>query len=143
MKTENDFNAFLGKELRLLQKPPAWTFYMKAADKFRSGVSDFLIFHARTTLALENKFIREWPGDNVLLLSHEFDGTQQTFLESVSLSGNRAFGLVGVGSEKAMYAIHWSYIPKKGNWKTREFKEAHTIRYGFDEVSRMLMELTG
>lgn len=135
MKNENEFNAALSKSLRRLQPS---VFIIKASDKFTIGISDFLIFGFGKTLALECKYVREWPSDKALLLRHPFTGEQQTFLESMQLSGHAAFGLVAVGETKEMFLIPGSRIPRDGNWDTGSFKtESHALISWLDP-----MELT-
>jgi hypothetical protein len=114
--TENDFNSNLSKEIRKLAPK---VHYLKVSDKFGIGISDFLIWRDGTCAAVEVKYITEYPNPNVQLLKHPFKGSQITFLESISLTGNRAFGIVGVG--KDIYLIPWKKIPPNGNWQTQEF----------------------
>jgi len=138
MKDENAFNASLSKRLKRLEKKPNFTLYIKPADKFREGISDFLIFRSGKTLALETKFVGDWPSDKALLLKHEFSGAQQTFLESMVLSGNLAFGLVAVDSEKKMFLIPQHGIPESGNWNTGYFKENMGVMFRYDGLESMI-----
>jgi hypothetical protein len=125
MKGENDFNGQLSKEFRQLKG----LHHVKVADKFTIGISDFLIWIEGTSIALETKFVKEWPKGHLKLLQHEFTGPQQTFLESIALTGNRAFGLVYVDCVRQSFIIPWNQIPKEGNWHTEEFKQ-----YGYNSV---------
>lgn len=137
MKDENAFNAHLSKELKKLERPGAdFTFYMKAADKFRSGVSDFIIWRRSLSIAIESKFTKLIG--NGLLLSHPFSGPQLTFLESIALSGNEAYGLVGIGEEKAMYLIPYKQIPREGNWQSSDFFKRGFYSFSFGSVEPML-----
>lgn len=137
MKDENAFNAHISKELKKLERPgPDFTFYLKAADKFRSGVSDFIIWRRSLTIAIESKFAK--VVGNGLLLSHNFSGAQITFLESMALAGNEAYGLVGVGEEKAMYLVPYNQIPREGNWQAKEFFGKGFYSFSFGSVEPML-----
>jgi len=124
MKTENDFNAVYGKKLRVLQPK---IHVVKISDKFTDGLSDFLLFGPSGAVALENKFIKKWPSDNAKLLIHPFTGSQLTFLESIWLSGNRAYGMVAIDDSKEMFLIPYMNIPSTGNWRTKDFKDASHI----------------
>lgn len=139
MKDENAFNRYLGKELTKLSCNN--TFYTKVADKFRTGVSDFIIWSCETSLAMESKFIKTFPTDKSKLLKHPFSGQQITYMESVDLTGNFGFGLVGVYDIKKMYTVHYKSIPEEGNWNTGIFKEGignHIKEWDFKDVELML-----
>ena len=119
MKTENEFNALLSKKLKSMSPH---IHYIKASDKFTIGVSDFIIWGGGgNSLVMESKFVKEIPGPNAKLLKHPFSGSQKTFLESVALTKNQAFGLVGVHSWKEMYLIPQPLV--KCNWTVSEFQE--------------------
>ena len=142
MRDEKAFNSHLSKCFKAMERPGEdFTFYMKAADKFRSGVSDFLLWRRGYSIALETKFVKKLGGDSSLLLKHVFSGPQRTFLESVALSGNEAFGLVAVDEARTMYLIPSEEIPESGNWKTHEFLAQSFERYPFDEVKKMLSDI--
>jgi len=117
MKDENAFNQYLGKELTKMHQQRLY--HMKAADKFRSGVSDFLIWKTFTSAAVECKFVggkEQLNSDSKKkLLSHPFTGEQITFLESIARTGNRAWGLVFFNFAKQMILIPWDKIPEGGN----------------------------
>lgn len=137
MRDENAFNAKIAEKLKRMEKPgPTFTHYLKAADRFRSGVSDFLIWRSGITLAMENKYIKGWGNPGAALLNHTFDGAQQTFLESQELAGCKAFGLVGVAD--GMYLIHRKQIPESGNWKTFEFQGAGFPYWEIDRFEQMI-----
>lgn len=143
MRDENALNSHIGKQLTKLQ--PRGLAYMKAADKFRSGVSDFLVWWQGNSFAIEVKFIKDWPSDKAKLLTHQFKPEQITFLENIDLSENGAFGLVGVDSERLMYLIPLELIPRSGNWKTGEFrhmvKEDAVLVYRFNHVEDMVKDI--
>jgi hypothetical protein len=145
MKGENDFNRDLAKDLRGFKG----LHYVKVSDKFTIGISDFIIWMEGTSIALESKFVKDWPKGHLPLLGHEFTGPQQTFLESVARTGNRAFGIVYVDCERKIFVIPWDHIPRNGNWTTEEFRQSnyfsvyrydtegliHRLRYGDGEES--------
>ena len=135
MKTEGQFNAHLGKELTKLS--PAVN-YLKVADKFQIGISDFLIWYRGKTLAAECKFVTQLPKPESNLLKHSFSGAQKTFLESMCLSGNMAIGIVGIDELQTFYTFPWTDIPPDGNWKTEDFwavtKKEDRYSFSFKEV---------
>lgn len=146
MKDENAFNRHLGKELTKLHKKRV--FHMKAADKFRSGVSDFLIWRVGSSLAIESKFVKDLGDAPKLskkkLLSHAFSGEQITFLESIALSGNHAWGLVAIDEIRRMVMVPYREIPENGNWKTSEFvnlMETHFVSFNYEDVEMMLRKV--
>lgn len=72
---------------------------------------------------MEVKYISELPSMKAKLLKHPFEGDQQTFMESVVITGNKAFGLVALGDKKngRLYLIQAGDIPADGNWNTEDF----------------------
>lgn len=124
MKTENEFNAYLSKELKRW-RPEVYT--MKAADKFRTGVSDFILWGWGRSVALETKFIKEWPSERGKLLKHPFTGPQLTFFRNIQGTGCHAFGLIAVKEERKMFAISAGHIPESGNWKTKDFLDCSPV----------------
>ena len=133
--TENDFNAELSKHLR---KMTPEVHYIKASDKFTVGISDFLLWHKGTCAAVESKYVREWPRPSANLLKHAFTGPQVTFLESVALTKNKAYGLIGVGEEQKMYLVNWVQIPPSGNWTTRQFIEMQFTTFAIKDVDGLV-----
>lgn len=141
MRNENAYNAYLSKELRKLHSEGLY--HTKTSDRFTAGISDFLIWWKGKSIALEVKFIKEFTtkGD---LLAHPFTGAQLTFLESIHFSGNNAYGLVAVGSEKRMYAIPWSTIPINGNWINDEFRTGYDYKaFSWEDTYGMLKYILG
>ena len=145
MRNENAFNAWLSKELRTLHSKGFH--HAKISDKFTAGVSDFLIWGLGKSVVIESKYVKEFPKDTSDLLEHTFSGAQITFLESIGLTGNRAFGLIAVGDRKggSLFLIPWKEIPDSGNWKVADFKIGKNIgRYHWDEWKEMIgFALTG
>ena len=130
MKTEGEFNTFLGNQMKKMGKEFT---AIKHSDRFQTGISDFMVYGNGKAMALESKFVKELPGGNTLLLKHPFTGPQLTYLESISLSGNWAFGIVGIEQTKRIYAIPFSKLPKEGNWKTQIFLEENNLVFGWNE----------
>lgn len=123
MKTENELNAALSKYFR--SKMPK-LHPVKVADKVTLGVSDFLLFCAFTSVGLEVKFVKELPmRDTSKVLTHEFSGAQLTFLESIELTGNRGYGLIGVREWDQMILIPQENM--QANFTLKELKNASTI----------------
>lgn len=139
MKNENAFNAFLSKELRKLQ--PKGYHYVKASDKFTVGISDFIIWGRGRSVALESKFISKIPSEGSKLLQHTFSGAQVTFLESIGLSGNRAFGLVA--TDLLIYLVPWDKMPSGGNWEVTEFFGERYRSFDYKEIRQMVDYLLG
>lgn len=118
MKTEGEFNAWLSKKCKKM-KPN--TKYLKIADKFTVGISDFLIWRNGKTLAIESKFVKKMPTRGTSkILSHIFKGEQKTFLEDMELSGNTAYGVIGIHTELLVFIPH-ILIPESGNWTKEDF----------------------
>jgi len=118
MKTEGDLNGEISSWLRKMSPK---IHYLKVADKYSLGISDFIIWGDGKNAAVESKFVLIPPGPNVLLLKHPFSGKQITFLESIYLTGNRSWGLVYINETSLFYLIQYTRIPEKGNWKTGAF----------------------
>jgi hypothetical protein len=141
LKNENEFNSFLSKELIKL-RPDVYT--LKTSQRFHAGISDFLIWWHRngvpTSAALETKFVKELPKRNGKVLQHPFGGAQRTFMKNIQLSKNAAFGGIGVKSEKLLYIIPCSLIPKEGNWQGNDFQELkkEIQSVPFNDISRLI-----
>lgn len=136
MKTENDFNAWLGKQLTLLHRNGLH--HQKVSDKFAAGIPDFFIWLRSTMIGMENKFISEWPSDKAMLLKHIFDGVQHTYLESLARTGNPAWGAIGVKCDKTIYLVRYDQIPPEGNWNTGYFKSIGYPCFKWTELEEML-----
>lgn len=145
MRNENQFNAKLGVNLRGLQPEIR---YIKTSDKFTVGIADFLIWFKSAGIALENKFVKEWPNNNARLLQkHQFTGPQLTFLESIQLTNNPAWGGIYVDCEKTFYLVPSNQIPPLGNWKTGVFRQevSDGVFKGFDkdDTTGMVLHMRG
>lgn len=139
MKTENDFNRYLSKEL---SKFHPHIHHFKASDKFTAGVSDFILWGRGTSLALEVKFIKDFPKGNGQLLKHPFTGAQKTFMESIELAHHTACGLIAVGANKSMYLVPHEVIPENGNWTWLEFNKLRIdLKWFYWSSLRGMLEL--
>lgn len=137
MKTENEFNAWLGNNIRKLE--PKGFFLLKVAEKYHIGISDFFIWYGGSCAAIETKFVREMPKKTGKVLKHDFDGTQITFLKRVASTGNPAWGLVAIHEEKRMVLVPFSSIPEDGNWHGT-IPEGH-LSYSYKEWERLAYDL--
>lgn len=115
MRTENEFNAKLGKDLRKLE--PSGTMTLKVAEKYHIGVCDFFIWRNGRCAAVEVKFVRELPKRNGKVLGHEFDGPQISFLKRIAASGSPAWGLIAIHEVKKIVLVPARDIPPEGNWQ--------------------------
>lgn len=141
MKTEGQFNAYLGKELKRFTPKLK---VLKVADKFSVGISDFLIWANRRSCGIEAKFIKELPVRPLAkVLDHPFAGAQLTFLEDLNLAGSFGYGLVAVGSTEEMHLFMLESIPKTGNFTRQEFLRADKISFKFDQVPQLVDYLFG
>lgn len=124
MKTEGEFNAFLSKEF----KKRRGIVPIKTADKYRSGLSDFIILCDKNTVGIESKFSTKQLGGAGSLITHPFSPVQLTFLHRIGSVGCGAYGLVGVKEEKVMYLVHYRDIPKTG-WVSYDIMQASAERF--------------
>jgi hypothetical protein len=136
LKTENDLNRQLSKEFKKRRGLHA----LKASDKISVGIPDFLLWFKGNAAGLETKFIKEWPSDRAKLLKHAFSGAQQTWLESLEISGSHGKGGVYVHCEKLLYIVDYNEIPEGGNWTTRDFRENHFPYYSKQEWHSSMVE---
>lgn len=99
MRIETDFSHFITKNLRR-QKG---MHFIKVADKFKTGISDFLLWFEGSSCALEIKFVQALPAKPTSqALSHPFSLSQIGFLSDVKDTGNKGYGLVGIGETRSM-----------------------------------------
>jgi len=140
MKSENDFNAYLGRELKKLSKKGFS--HLKISDRFHPGVSDFFLWHQSIGSAIESKFIDNLPvRGTTKIMTHPFTGAQKGFFKRMEPGGAGRFGLVGIKRYKMMALIPASEIPEDGNWTRTEFIRylAHpsTLSFNFADVLEM------
>ena len=137
MKTENDFNAYLSKNLKRYS-PDVHT--VKISDKFTVGISDFMVFCSGKTLALETKFEKSFPQRKTSqVLSHPFSGAQLTFLESMFLTGNMGYGMVAIEETQKMYIFPFAAIPVSGNFTKEEFESRFVAEIPLNDMERFLL----
>jgi len=139
MRNENQFNAWFSKELRTLHSKGY--FHLKASDKFTVGVADFIVWGKGNSSVMEVKYIKSLPKPGCKLLDHTFTGPQVTFLESIGLSGNAAYGLVAVGDKEdgKLYLIMWKDMPESGNWEVSDFLEnQNKLVFEWNEWKQMI-----
>jgi hypothetical protein len=136
MKTENDYNAFLSKQLKKFS-PQVHT--IKISDKFTAGISDFLIFCNHKSLGLETKFEKAFPKrETSQVLSHSFSGPQITFLESLALTGNMGYGVVCIEEEESMYVFPYQTIPANGNFTLKEFNAKFIAKIPMKDIESLV-----
>lgn len=141
MKGENAYNAFLSKELKKFSPE---IFHTKVADRFRVGVSDFLLWGLGASAAVEVKFIAKAPSPGAQLLKHPFVGPQRAFLRAMTAAGSLGWGLVVIGDRGAVYTVDSRHIPENGNWVTSEFLCNPTLNvrsFGIKETRRLAFHL--
>lgn len=138
MKNENAFNAYLSKEFRA--RHSKGIYHTKVSDKFTAGISDFLLWGKSLSAAAETKLVKTLDlRPDTILLKHPFSGAQLTFLESIWLTGNPAWGIVGVVDSRSIYVIEGMHIPKNGNWLVSEFKnQPYKKRFEWDDIDGLL-----
>lgn len=141
MKNENAFNAYLSKEFRSRHNRLG-CFHVKASDKFTAGVSDFLLWMNSHSAGLETKLVKTIDRKpTTLLLDHTFTGAQLTFLESMRLTGNYAYGLVGVLDTSRMLLIESANLPESGNWTASEFDMVNKRNFAMDDIDGLLQAI--
>lgn len=131
MKTENDFNRHVTKQIRLLGTSVC---AVKFSDRFKAGISDWMIFKAGRVVAAESKFIRELPGPRATnVLKHPVSGPQFTFLKKMTLCGARSFVFLGIGCLKKIVLIRQIEVPQSGNfspeWLEKKLKEGPVFSF--------------
>lgn len=132
MKTENEFNAFVTKQI---QKLGSSYKAIKASDRFHIGISDWLIYHDGKAIAVESKFVKKIPKSGKLL-GHTITGPQITFLKTMELAGTRGFVIIGFGELGQIAVIPTEEIPKEGNYNVKDLSTEHW--YYFNEIEGML-----
>lgn len=119
MKDENVFNSKLSSWFKSYWSSKGF-FHIKSSDKYREGISDFILWGNSRSCALESKFIMSIPEGNKMWLNHKFTPPQRTFLHCIEKTGNLSVGLIGVRDKRMMLAIPRSAIPECGNIRSEE-----------------------
>ena len=141
MKTEGQFNAYLSKEIKRYSPR---VHVIKVADKFTTGISDFIIWCNGRSMGLESKFIDDLPKrKSTKIFSHPFSGAQVTFLESLNLAGSFGFGIVAIESQKKFYVIDYDRIPPGGNFTLEEWESTGKIPWNYDQVEDFIQYYFG
>lgn len=141
MKTENDFNAYLGKNLRTLIPEVK---VIKVSDRFTEAISDFLVWYKGKSLAFEVKFEKDYPKrDTSKVLSHPFKKSQITFLKEILITGSYAWGFVAMDCDKMMYIFDPAIIPENGNMSKEYFKKSYLKRFHYSEYKEALDYMIG
>lgn len=141
MKNENELNSELSKEFKR-REPKIKS--VKTSDRISVGISDFTLYGNGLSCALEVKFVKELPArDNSAILGHKFDGAQITHLESIWLTGNNAFGLIGVLPEKMMYLFDMTNCPANDrmeffNFKKEDLRSHYFTKIPFGSIDELL-----
>lgn len=117
MNTENEFNAYLTKEIRKLG-----TSYkaIKMSDRFKIGVPDWIMFHAGKSVAVEAKFARKLP-QRGKVLNHPVTGPQISYLKSLALAGVPGKVLIAASFDNLIRIVPLESLPEDGNFTTEEF----------------------
>lgn len=151
MKTENDFNKYLTAQFKKIK----WLKYVKTADKYTPGISDFMLWAQGKGAFLETKLIKKTPKEESLLLKHPFSSKQVSFLRGMtSVAGCPAWGAIGILEEKVICCVPSWMIPMEGNWRTVDFlkmwpqldqilyyDEKAIKIYPFDHVEELVIDL--
>ena len=135
---ENLFNAGLSKKIRVRGNHYK---AMKFSDRFKIGVSDWIIFHEGLSVCLEAKAIQGLPDKpSTKVLKHTFEGPQLTFFKEMELANISAWGLVARLDLRKMLLIPAQKIPPSGNFTRLEFETLYRENpyFDFDDVQGML-----
>lgn len=141
MKTENEFNAELSKQFKKFEPHLK---AVKSSDRISIGISDFTLYGNCLSCALEVKFVKELPvRESSAILGHKFDGGQITYLESIWLTGNNAFGLIAVEQEKMMYLFDMKHCPPDNrieffDFHMRDLKQAWFQKVPYGDINGLL-----
>lgn len=147
MNNENEFNAWLTKDIKKLGSSIK---AVKFSDRFRPGVSDWLIFHNGITIAVESKAIKSLPKRGNAL-KHPVTGPQMTFFESMRLAGICGFVIVAELDIRVITAIPYPHVPENGNFPVKEISSAEhftkvcptnpCLKFKFTETRAMLEQM--
>lgn len=108
MKDENAFNSWLSSKLKK-RKPDIVS--KKIADKYKRGISDFLLWGYGTSVILECKFIADYPKTpSAKALKHDFSPEQMNYMREIERTGNKCFGLVYVDSRRLAHLLPYEIL---------------------------------
>jgi len=126
----------MSRELKKIR----WIHFIKAADKYSPGISDFLIWGQGKGVFIENKFVKIRPSPNSKLLTHPFSSKQVSFLRGMTIvSGCPAWGVIYIASEKTLHCVPSWLLPFEGNWKTKDFFAEHT--FPVTDIEKMIQTI--
>ena len=126
MTTENDFNSYFSTHVRRMGTDFK---AVKIADKVKTGISDFLIFHDGRAVAAECKLMAALPDGKRRALKHAVSGPQQTFLKSMALAGIPGYVFIACTADRTITIVPGRAVPASGNWTKEEILEAR-ISFG-------------
>jgi hypothetical protein len=117
MKNEHEFNAYFTKTVKKMG-----TIYkiIKASDRFKLGVPDWLIIHDGKIVALESKFVKSIPSRGKIL-DRQVTMPQVSFLKSIALAGGRAYVIVGI-QEIRKFIVAPYIVFNDGNITVEEYR---------------------
>lgn len=117
MRTENEFNARLTKDIRKLG-----TTYkaIKMSDRFKIGVPDWLMFYEGRAVAVEAKFVQKIPPKRKVL-SHPVTGPQISYMKSLSLAGVPCKVIIGASFDDLVRIVSLEDLPEDGNFSSEQF----------------------
>lgn len=126
MKNENEFNAYLTKEIRKLGSDYK---AVKMCDRFKVGVPDWLIFYKGKPVAVEAKFVKNLPKTKAgKVLGHPVTGAQITFLKGMALAGVSGKIIIASLEESLVRVVPLEILPENGNFTLEEFKNLTETR---------------
>lgn len=116
----------------------------KVSDRFKVGVSDWLIFHEGLVIAIEAKYIQKVPATaGNRLLRHTVTGPQRTYLKTLAEAKVPSWVIVGIGGERKVVVVPFSKLPVAGNWTVEEFTAEREVLavYPYGEIPLMLTDM--
>ncbi|MCJ7523200.1 MAG: hypothetical protein MUP21_13425 [Dehalococcoidia bacterium] len=114
----------------------------KVSDRFKAGVSDWLIFHEGMVIAIESKYIMRVPSQpGTKLLRHVVSGPQRTYMKTMVEAHVPCWVIVGIGTERKIVAVPFSEVPATGNWTAAEFlaQQKSLFAYPYNEIPKMII----
>jgi hypothetical protein len=141
MGTENTFNGYVTSVVKRMGN----TFKVqKISDRFKAGVSDWLIFHEGLVIAVESKYIHRVPlQPGTKLLRHVVSGPQRTYMKTLAEAHVPCWVIVGIGTERRIVVVPFSALPVSGNWTAADFIEQRRALsvYGYDGIPMMIKDM--
>ena len=116
----------------------------KISDRFKAGVSDWLIFHEGLVIAIESKYIHKVPlQPGTKLLRHVVSGPQRTYMKTLAEAHVPCWVIVGIGTERRIIVVPFSALPAAGNWTAAEFTEQREVSsvYAYDGIPMMIRDM--